>query len=128
MENNQALIDQWKKLRDPKIFLRFILISFAIHMFALALGFAFLIITLGFSYGFRSLIMYWEPAYRLFVKVLQMPDTDTEFIRAPLHWYRVIFLTIKLAFSLYIIYVAIYHILLANGFLEQNLIYLLIVD
>ena len=124
MDNKQSSVDQFRRLQDPRLFLRLWVIVSILLLISVALGYSFLIIMVGTVFGLLWFVGYWEPSYRILTKALCISDPNHEFMRAPLPWWRAIILIIKFAFVSFSIFIG-FRILFTQGFLEQNLIYLI---
>ncbi len=94
--------------------------SIVVGFVSLAVGIAFFLISQGLILGILWFLLYWEPAYRVYVRLMQIPQA--QFIRAPIPWWRAILLGMKVLLVLLFFSLGI-RILITNGFLGQNLIY-----
>jgi hypothetical protein len=118
--NNTDLQKNISKLMNPNLLLRLIAITVILEFSSLALGFAFFLIVHGLIFGVLWFMFYWEPAYRIYTRILQLPPT--QFVRAPIPWWRIGLLGVKAIIILFFLYLGM-RILISNGFLGQNLIY-----
>ncbi len=117
---NTGLQEHISKLIDSKLFLRLMVTLAIVELGSLALGITFFLIAHGLIFGVLWFVLYWEPAYRVYVRLLRIPET--QFTRAPIPWWRAIVLGVKALVVLSFLCLGI-RILAANGFLGQNLIY-----
>lgn len=99
-------------------------ISIIVVFVSLLLGFAFFLIGQAILSGILWLGPYWTPSYKL-IKKLWMPAQALDHVeRLPITRWNAIFLVIKSATVLWMIFFSI-KILLESGFLNQNLIWLI---
>jgi uncharacterized transporter YbjL len=120
--------DIWKTIRNApkqawlKAF-RFTGLLFLFELLTLTAGIGVWMVFHGLRVGGSRLTIYWRPARSWLAAILK--HREEAFLRTPaMTWSRWISLAINLSFSLFIIYIGI-RILVQNGFLSQNLIYIL---
>lgn len=127
MNNNQKVRNQLNLFMAPRVLLRGMGLYLLLAFLSLSLGIAFFLITIGFVQLVLWFAFYWEPAYRIFVKVLNVPTLNRDFVRIPITWWRLVPLSLKAGFILFCFYYA-FRILATQGFLNQNIIYWLITN
>ena len=88
------------------------------------LGFAFILIIQGLVFGFLWLAPYWSVTYQFLRKKLNFPSVNPQVTNIPITWWRIPIIGVKVFFSLAMIYYGL-KILFAQGFLHQNLLWLL---
>jgi hypothetical protein len=92
---------------------------------AMLLGFSFFLIVQGLLSGFLWLAPYWPASFRSLKKILNFPGSGMNVTSIPIKWWRIPIILIKIAVSSAMVSVGIY-ILISRGFLDQNLIWLLL--
>ena len=88
------------------------------------LGFAFILIIQGLVFGFVWLAPYWSVTYQLLRKKLNLPSVNPQATNIPITWWRIPIIAVQGLLSLAMIYYGL-KILFAQGFLHQNLLWLL---
>ena len=118
-------------LRENKnVLLRLLIIYVAIYFVSFLLGFGVLLIVLGLNFMMRRLFIYWPPARNWLIKVIGMklPENSTKPVQSSWTWllifYRSIIVLFYLAFGGLMLWLGI-DVLVKQGFLGQNFIYLL---
>ena len=103
------------------------IIYISLWVFSLLLGVGFFFITVGLSYFGRALLLvYWPPAWSFLFKALGY-DEGSELPKKPMTTGRVVYIAFRIIFSLALICFGIY-ILIRNGFLGQNIIYMWLME
>lgn len=100
------------------------MVATAILLFSLLLGVSFFLISQGLLFGVLWFAPNNEQAYKLLCILLNKQNQDVKFIRLPIPRYRYFILIIKAILILYAIYLG-FCILVTNGFLQQNVIYMI---
>jgi hypothetical protein len=124
MKHSPELQEQLKRFTNPKHFFRMWVVFAVLEFSALALGIAFFLLVHGVIFGIIWFAFYWEPAYRIYTRVVNIEST--RFIKLPLPWWRIILLCIKGLLVLLFFYIGV-KVILDNGLLGQNLIYMFLV-
>lgn len=88
------------------------------------LGLAFILIVQGLVFGFLWLAPYWSVTYQLLRKKLYFPSVNLQVTNIPITWWRIPLIGVKVLISFAMIYFG-FKILFAQGFLQQNLLWLL---
>ena len=118
--DNFSLKKQRGNKSNPQQFFRLWIIVVVLELSAMALGIAFFLMVHGLIFGIAWFVPFWEPAHRIYSKVLN--TQASEFVRAPIPWWRVILLIVKALLVLFFFYLGIKY-LMEDGFLGQNIIY-----
>ena len=125
MNNDQKFRTLNKLFADPHTLLHGMAIYLELTFLSLMFGYVFLLFMLSFIHGIFWLAPYWEPAYKLFTKALNVPSSDQEFNGIPLTWWRVIALCLKIGLIIYCFFIG-FKLLQTHGFLNQNIIYVIL--
>ena len=81
MNHDQNLLNRKKLFSDPQVFLRLWGLYMLFAFLSLALGIAFFLIAIGFIHVILWFAFYWEPAYKVLVKALNIPPSDRIFVK-----------------------------------------------
>jgi hypothetical protein len=126
MESSEWLNQVRGLFRPPYLYRIFIFVIVA-DLIALVFGFAFLLIVQGLLMGFVRVAFYWQPAYKLLIRVADAHNISPILSRPSIRWWQYITIGINLGLSLVLIVVGIW-LLFRTGFCDQNLICMLIAD
>ncbi|MEW6241780.1 MAG: hypothetical protein AB1564_13320 [Chloroflexota bacterium] len=94
----------------------------AFEVSTLLIGFAIWMIAHGIYLVASRLVLYWSPARVVLMKTLKIQN-DKYLLTPPMTWWRLIVVLVHVVLGLAMVYFGA-RTLLANGFLNQNLIYL----
>ena len=124
-----SLISLWKAMfpRDKKYWLKALKyagILFGIEMVSLTAGIGIWLIVHGIWIATSRLFIYYGPARR-FILANVFHSQDEQYLQTPpMLWHRWIILFIYLVLVSFFLFAGI-NILVQNGFLEQNIIYMI---
>jgi hypothetical protein len=122
-ENMQTNRVDWPNQISKNLGCKYIFLFIAFEILTLAAGFGIWMIFHGLWMASLRLIAYWKPARHLFASLLKLQD-DRYLQMLPMTWYRWTYLVVYFSIALtFIIFGA--STLVQNGFLKQNIIYLL---
>jgi hypothetical protein len=107
-----------------QVILRVVGLYLLFTLLSLALGIAFFLITISFIPIVLWFAFYWDPATKVLHKALNIPSDNRNLIKIPLTWWRVFTLGLKGSIIIFGLYMGC-RILLTQGFLSQNIIYLI---
>ncbi len=124
MDDHKFLPNPVNPYNSMQVYKRLIGFYFLITLFStVLLGYAFFFIGLALFRAVLWLPIYWEPAYKVISKVFKYPNR--EFVKIQMTWWWYIHLSIRAGITFLFLYVGS-KILISNGFLNQNLIYILL--
>ena len=112
-----------QKNKNSSNWLEFLKFYIGLWIVAILLGAGFVILMAGFSFGFRTLIIYWHPA-STYLSLLMGKEDITNNSMKPLTGWRAVKFIIRMVILVAIIYYAI-TIIFHTGFFGQNFVYLL---
>ena len=116
-QNKRGLIRLW-------------LVVAGVHFLSLLFGFAIFLIVFGFQIAVRRIIVYWTPGRRWFVKAFDLRTNEYNVSTASFSYklfvniFHLIIALLFMVIGLYVVKLGI-DILLRDGFLGQNFIYLI---
>jgi hypothetical protein len=126
MEDNEWITQVRDLFRPPNLY-RIFAFAIVAELVALVFGFAFLLIMNGLLMGFIRIAIYWQPAYRLLIRVVGVHNTSPVLSPPYIRWWQYITLSIHMGLRIVLIGVGIW-ILFRTGFCGQNLICMLMGD
>ena len=127
MEELKTQKELWDLLSDngrltSKIFLKAFGKILLFMLCALVVGLGFFLMANAVYLFILRFFLYWQPAYSIYVKVIDLKHAPPKLPKIPIPWYQYPILLFYFGLCLGLFYIG-FDIVVSGGFLDQNMIY-----